>query len=89
VEALTWVMLWGMLDALRKRGLVLFLLALAVVSLVQGLTRGRAASVALAAVMLATAIEEAQRREILPRLVWVDALRWSCVIGAVGFLLSA
>lgn len=71
-----------MLETLRKHGLVAFMLALALVSLVQG-------QPAVAALMTAIAIEELQRRGIAPAMRVLDAVRWSCVLLAVGLMLRA
>ncbi|MFB3827728.1 MAG: hypothetical protein ACE15B_13230 [Bryobacteraceae bacterium] len=77
-----------MVAVLRTHGLVLFILAVAVVSLFQGLIQARPAALATGAILIAIAIEEAQKRAMIPRAVWFEALRWSCVIGALGYLLQ-
>ncbi len=78
-----------MVAVLRAHGLVLFMLAVAVVSLMQGLTQSRPVALATGAILIAIAIEEAQKRGMIPHIVWFDALRWCCVVGALGHLLES
>ena len=71
-----------MLEILRRHGLVAFMLALALVCLVQNIP-------AVAALMAAVTIEELQRRGMAPAARALDAARWSCVLLAVGLMLRA
>ncbi len=71
-----------MLEILRKHGLVAFMLALALVSLVQR-------QPAVAALMTAITIEELQRRGMAPAVRALEVVRWCCVLLAVGLMLRA
>jgi hypothetical protein len=70
-----------MLEVLRKRGLVIFLFALAAVS---AFTRSPGAALLL----IAIAAEEIQRRDLGGPAAFLTAVRWGGFLGALGFLLA-
>ncbi len=80
-----------MVDVLRRHGLIAFMLALGVVSLVDAAIKaweGRAANSAGVALLMAAVIaEELQRRE-MAHLAVLRAVRWTGVLGALAFLLA-
>lgn len=81
-----------MLDILRSHGLVVFILAFAVVSFVRGaveLAAGRhEGSLGVAVLLGAILIEEMQRRELARRARALDVVRWICVLGALGWMMA-
>ena len=80
-----------MLDLIRRKGLVFFMLALAVVSLfkaVAGWPAGRYAGWAgVALLMAALAAWELERREMVKPSPYLYVLRWAGILGALGILL--
>lgn len=82
-----------MLEVIRKHGLVVFMLALALVSLgkaVAGFSAGDyTATAGVAMLMVAIIAEEVQKREFDRPLPVLTVLRWAGFLGALGFLLAA
>ena len=80
-----------MVDVIRRHGLIAFMAAVAVVSLFQSVAAwgsGHYAGPAGAALLMAAIlVEELERREMVPDSVYLQALRWCGVLGALGFLI--
>ena len=70
-----------MLEVLRNRGLVLFLLALAAVSVYEG-------SPGAAMLLVGITAGEIERRQLGIPAVVLTAVRWGGYLGALGFLLA-
>jgi len=80
-----------MLEVIRRHGLVAFIFALAVVTLVKAAAEfaaGRLAGSAGAALLLVgVAAGEIERRKMTRAAPYLNAVRWAGVLGALGFLL--
>lgn len=80
-----------MVDVIRRHGLIAFLLALGVVSLVDAAIaawHGRVANSAGVALLVAAIVaEEIERRGMARRHVLLQAVRWTGLLGALAFLL--
>jgi hypothetical protein len=78
----------GMVDVIRRHGLVAFMLALAVVSLFQAVAaRGGGRFFGAALLLAAMTAAELERREMVAASVYLDAVRWGGVLGTLAFLL--